>query len=33
MRNKKERAEDIASICIISLIILLLLIINVTGSV
>jgi len=33
MRNKKEKAEDIISICIISIIILLLLIINVTGAV
>jgi hypothetical protein len=33
MRNKKERVEDIVSICIISVIILLLLIVNVTGSI
>jgi hypothetical protein len=32
MRNKKVNAEDIVSICVISLIILLLLVINVTGS-
>jgi len=32
MRSKKDRREDIFSICIISLIILLMLIINVTGT-
>jgi len=32
MRTKKEKAEDIVSICIISVIILLLLVINITGS-
>jgi hypothetical protein len=33
VRNKKEKVEDILSICITSVIIFLLLIINVTGSI
>lgn len=33
MRSKKEKAEDIIGICIISIVLLLLLLINVTGSV
>ena len=33
MQNKKDRMEDILSICVISIIVLLLLVINVTGAV
>lgn len=32
MRNKKEKVDDIISICVISIILVLLLIITVTGS-
>jgi len=32
LRSRKEKVEDVVSICVISLILLLLLIINVTGA-